>query len=272
MSILFVTPCYGGMMHAAHMRACCELKEELTKLGVKHDWLIGTNESLVHRGRMEMTATYLKTDYEWMMWLDADIEFTANDVATLWNMAHEIGAQICVGVYPMKKPGKSWYAAWHKGKLVKDLDQFDGQPIEVDFAGTGFMLISRMAIEKVCRYLRIKHDVAKALRKQLGDLTGIQAKVADEMVEAMAADFEGTEKKRVPALYMTPIFNDGLESEDYHLCRVARDAGLKIMMHPNVKLHHWGMYAYGQFEHLAFSAEDAAHQNAIGNGKLAANA
>lgn len=243
-------------MHAAHMRSCCELKEELTKLGVRHDWLIGTNESLVHRGRMEMTGTYLQTDYDYMMWLDADIEFTAQDVASIWNLAVD-GAHIAVGVYPMKKPGKSWYAAWTKGKLVKNLEQFDG-PIEVDFAGTGFMLISRVAIEKVHRFLQVRHSIAKQLRGRLGKLKGEYERVADEMVEAMAADFEGTEKKRLPALYMTPIYQDGLESEDYHFCRIARQAGLRIIMDPKVKLFHWGMYAYGQFEHLAFSADDRA--------------
>jgi hypothetical protein len=72
-------------MRAAHMRSTCELKEVLTQLGVKHDWLIGANESLIHRGRMEMTSTFLATDHEWMMGLDADIEFTAQHVADVWN-------------------------------------------------------------------------------------------------------------------------------------------------------------------------------------------
>lgn len=267
MSILFVTPCYGGMMHAAHMRSCCELKETLTQIGVKHDWLIGTNESLVHRGRMEMTASFLATDHGHMMWLDADIEFTAQNVADLWNLQ----VPISVGVYPMKKPGKSWYAAWHKGKLVKDLDQFKG-PIEVDFAGTGFMLISRAAIEQVYAHIRTKHEIAKKLREGMGDLAGLRKLVADEMLDALAPDFEGAEKKRVPALYTAHIYNDGLESEDYHFCRVAREAGLKIIMDPKVKLAHWGMYAYGQFEHLAFSAEDAAHQAQATNGASASHA
>jgi hypothetical protein len=256
------------MMHAAHMRSCSQLKEDLTKLGVDHDWLIGTNESLVHRGRMEMTATFLTTHYDWMMWLDADIEFTSEHVAALWNMATDPkkGAEVAVGVYPMKKPGKSWFAAWYQGKLVKNLDQFKG-PIEVDFAGTGFMLISRVALAKVMQHLRAKYEIAQALRKAMGeDLTGLRKLVADEMLEAMAPDFEGSEKKRVPALYKTPIYHDGLESEDYHFCRIAREAGLKIVMDPKVKLAHWGMYAYGQFEHLAFSADDAPDKNAAANG------
>lgn len=58
MSILFCTPMYGGFCHAAHFRSCLNLKEELTRSGVAHDWLVGTNESLVHRARMDRKKGY----------------------------------------------------------------------------------------------------------------------------------------------------------------------------------------------------------------------
>lgn len=205
-SVLFCTPCYGGMIHEAHFRSCLNLKEELTKLGVDHDWLTGRNESLVTRARNEMTASFLSTSHSHMMWLDADIEFEPEHVAKIWNMQ----ADIAVGVYAMKKPDKQWFAAWKDGALVKDLDQFKG-PIDVDFAGTGFMLIKREVIETLA---------------------------------AVEGSYEGP-NGRVPALYMTPIHNDGFESEDYHFCRIAREAGYKIMMDPSVRLKHWGQFAYG---------------------------
>lgn len=205
-SVLFCTPCYGGMLHAAHFRSCMQLKEDLTKLGVAHDWLIGDRESLVHRARMEMTATFLTTQHSHMMWLDADIEFTSEDVAKLWNL----NTDIAVGVYAMKKRDEQWFAAWKGGELVKDLDQFE-EPTEVDYAGTGFMLIKRHVIEK---------------------LTEIHG------------TYDGPNGK-VPALYMTPIHNGGLESEDYHFCRIAREAGFNLIMDPSVRLGHWGQYRYG---------------------------
>lgn len=205
-SILFCTPCYGGMIHEAHFRSCLNLKETLTNIGLKHDWLTGRNESLVTRARNEMTASFLKTDHSHMMWLDADIEFEPDHVAKLWNM----DADIAAGVYAMKKPDKQWFAAWKDGALVKDLDQFDG-PIEVDFAGTGFMMIKREVIVDLARH---------------------------------SENYEGPDG-RVPTLYMTPVHNDGFESEDYHFCRKARERGHKIMMDPSVRLKHWGQIAYG---------------------------
>lgn len=205
-SILFCTPCYGGMITAQHFQSCMNLKEELTRAGIAHDWLIGWNESLVTRARNEMTASFLATDHSHMMWLDADIEFEPEHVAAIWNMQADIG----VGVYAMKKRDKQWFAAWKDGALVKDLDQFDG-PIEVDYAGTGFMMIKR--------------DVINALA-------------------ATSESYEGP-NGRVPALYMTPIHNDGFESEDYHFCRKAREAGFTIVMDPSVRLGHYGQYRYG---------------------------
>jgi hypothetical protein len=206
MSILFCTPCYGGMVTAAHFNSCLKLKAELMTSGVDHGWLTGTNESLVTRARNEMTAGFLKSEFSHMMWLDSDIEFTPEDVAAVWNMEADIG----VGVYAMKRPDKQWFAAWKDGALVKDLDQYSG-PIEVDYAGTGFMLIKREVIETLAK---------------------------------TAETYEGPDG-RVPALYMTPIHNDGFESEDYHFCRKAREAGFKVMMDPKVRLGHIGQYRYG---------------------------
>lgn len=152
-----------------------------------------------------MTASFLKTEHSHLFWLDADIEFTPEDVAAVWNLQADIG----VGVYRMKKP-ESQFAAWCNGELVTDLGKFD-KPIAVDYAGTGFMCIAREVIEK------LSHK---------------------------AKSYEGPDG-RVSAIYMTPIHNDVFESEDYHFCRKAREAGFKIVMDPKVRLGHIGQFRYG---------------------------
>lgn len=192
------------MLHAAHFQSCMNLKEELTKANLKHDWLIGRNESLVTRARNEMTAKFLTTSFERMMWLDADIEFEPDDVAKLWNL----DADIAVGFYCMKRDDLP-LSAWKDGKLVK-IEDCPNEPFPVDFAGTGFMMIKREVIE----YL---------------------AKNAEE--------YEGPDG-RVSALYMTPIHNDGFESEDYHFCRKAKEAGFKVFGDPSIRLKHWGQKAF----------------------------
>lgn len=181
-----------------------QLKDALNATGLAHDWLIRWNESLVHRARMGMTAEFMKTDHSHMMWLDADIEYTPEDVAKVWNLDADIG----VGVYRMKTDD-SMFAAWVDGKLVTDLDQFDG-PIEVDYAGTGFMMIKREVIEKLSK--KVPH-------------------------------YEN-EYPKIAALYQTPIRHGTLLSEDYFFCDLARQHGYKIIMDPSVRLSHWGVKAY----------------------------
>lgn len=205
MSILFCTPCYGGMIHEAHFRSCLNLKEELLKAGIAHDWLTGRNESLVTRARNEMTAKFLTTAWSHMMWLDADIEFEPQHVASLWNL----NADIAVGFYCMKRHDLP-LSAWKDGKLVK-IEECPKQPFEVDYAGTGFMMLKREVIETLAK---------------------------------TSESYEGPDG-RVPALYMTPIHNDGFESEDYHMSRKAREAGFKIIGDPSIKLGHWGQARYG---------------------------
>lgn len=219
-SILISTPCYGGMVTAAHMASCLNLTSALQSIGLSHDWNIGTNESLVHRARNAMTRAFLESNHSHLMWIDADIEFKVEDFAAVWNLAegppHE--ADIAVGVYAMKKRDEQWFAAWKDGRLVDDLDRFTG-PIEVEYAGTGFMMIKRHVLEKLVK----KHGTYEAN----GSKNGL---VKD------------------PALYMTPIYNGYLESEDYYFCRIAREAGFKIWMDPSVRLGHIGQYRYGAVE------------------------
>lgn len=204
-SILFCTPCYGGMVTAQHFQSCMNLKEELTKVGLAHDWLIGWNESLITRARNEMTATFLRTEHSHMMWLDADIEFEPEGVASLWNL----GVDFAVGLYSMKRHDMP-LSAWKDGKLVK-IEECPPEPFEVEYAGTGFMLLSRAAVEKLA---------------------------------AHSESYEGP-NGRVPAIYMTPAHNDMFESEDYHACRKWRGLGGKIIADPRVKLGHWGQARYG---------------------------
>lgn len=247
LSLLICTPCYGGMLHKAYFDSCNKLGAVLQSVGVDHDWNTGRNESLIQRARMEMTAKWLfESDYDFMMWIDSDIQFEPDDVAKLWNLAatatvidrHRV--DIAVGVYQMKTLDDK-FAAWKDGKLITDLDQFDG-PTQVDYAGTGFMMISRRAALGIYDYLKKRHA-------ELKDMLGVHGlrehdPLVREIVDAFAPDYEGP-NGRVPALYMCPIHNDTLESEDFHFSRIAREAGFPVIMDPSVRLKHWGQYAFG---------------------------
>lgn len=248
-SICFLSPQYGGKCDTPFFGSALKVQQALDDQGIECEWALGTNESLVHRGRMSLLASALdETDHDIFWFLDSDLQYEPVDVARIWNLIHDQDAGIAVGVYPMKKKDACWYAAWVDGKLIKDLDKFSG-PVKVDYAGTGFMAMTREALETVRGYLQERESIAKQLIERLDeDLTPIQRRIAKEMQDSMCAWWDGPERK-TPAYFMTPIVElDGrriLESEDYNFCRVARDAGLDIWMDPECKLVHWGSWGYG---------------------------
>lgn len=197
---------YGGQCTAAYFQSSLNLRLGLVEAGIPHDWHVITNESLIPRARNEHVRVFLESDFEALLFIDADIEFTEEDVANLWNMEQDIS----VGCYPMKKPGAP-YAAWREGKPVElaDLEASAGV-FQVDYAGTGFMLIRRSVFERI-----------------------------------EAEPYETKDGKTARAYFDTEIRDGCLLSEDYLFCLRAREVGIPIWMHPDVRLIHHGSYGYG---------------------------
>lgn len=208
MSLLICTPAYGGQVTLAYFNSCLDLKENLLSVGLKHDWLTTDKESLIQRGRNTMASRFLReTDFERLLFIDADIEFDSDDVAKLWNLQ----ADVSVGVYAMKDPKKARYAAWWRGNLL-NLSECPEEPFEVDYAGTGFMMIHRSVLEK--------------------------------MKEVSPEHQEG-EVGQCWAFFNPRVVGDVYLSEDYSFCHDWRSIGGKIIMDPSVRLKHHGTYAYG---------------------------
>jgi hypothetical protein len=234
---------YGGQCTEPFSHSKDRTVLELERVGLGWDWLTEKNESLVHRARMEMTATFLRRkEFTHLFWIDADMDWEPEGVAAAWNLQTDIA----VGLYSMKRPDMP-LSAWKDGKLVR-IEDCPKEPFEVDYAGTGFMLISRKAIESVIEWLRQRHERCKRFVETIRRdfvVTEDELPFLVGMLDHFAPDWEGANGQRVPALFMTPIHNDGLESEDYHFSRIAREAGFKTIADPSIKLGHWGMTRYG---------------------------
>lgn len=212
MSLLIATPMYGGQCTAAFWRSSINLSEVLNERKIAHNWLETTNESLITRGRNTSVATFLKTEYSHLLFIDADIEFEPEDVAELWNMC-QADVDVATGCYPRKEL-KAPYVAWANGRLLKphELDKIR-QPFPVDYAGTGFMMIKRRVFE----ILQVLHPDWKYEEGHVGECWGF---------------------------FQDPI-EDGIHlSEDYFFCKRVREAGMSVMMHPKVRLKHWGTHRY----------------------------
>jgi hypothetical protein len=195
------------MATVAFMKSCLDLKEALMCGGVSHEFLFTSNESLIQRARNTSVATFLKTGYQKLLFIDADIDFTPEDVSKLWNMETDVA----VGAYSMKRPDKP-VSAWKDGKVVdlKDLKEVT----EVDYAGTGFMMIDRSVFEKMQKaFPELDHEEGK-----VGECHG---------------------------WFHCPIKGRTQMSEDYEFCNKWREMGGKVLLDPTISLGHWGTFRYG---------------------------
>lgn len=212
MSLLVATPMFNGSCTREYWESSLALESALTRLGVGHEWL-GTakgfpDDSLITRARDKCAGAFLRSNYERLLFIDADIRFKPDDVAKLWNM----DADIAVGAYPMKRAGAP-LAVWMNGRLRKDMKNLPN-PSTVDYAGTGFMMIKRH--------------------------------VFDMLRETPAAPpyDDGDPLEEFWGFFQDPIIDRVKWSEDYYFCDIARRNGFLVKVDPTIRLGHVGRWVY----------------------------
>ena len=205
-SILIATPMFGGVCHAKHFKSCLNLKDSFHDAGIPHDWLVTMNDSLITRARNTSVHGFLKTDFETLLFIDGDIEFAPEDVSKLWNL----DVDVAVGAYRMKKPDAK-LTVWKDGRQV-DITEFH-EPLSVDFAGTGFMLIQREVFNTLSRaHPEWEYE-------------------------------EGQDREKMVGFFQDPIL-DYHQSEDYFFTESVRKLGMEVICDPSIRLTHWGMAGF----------------------------
>lgn len=221
------TPCYGGLCLEKYMKSIVNLQMLLMREGVQLMLDTTENESLVHRARNVSIGRFMqKTDADYFMFIDADVEFDAQSVLRLLRSGHEVS----VAVYPKKvvmwdqareavENGDERNMALLSSSLVANIGATRRSVVngfvEVLDGPTGFMMISREALTKMHEHypeLNCKND------HQNRDFDEYCA-LFDCMIDP--------ESKR----YL---------SEDYAFCRRWQQVGGKIYADCNTTLGHVG--------------------------------
>ena len=236
-SLMIATPMYGGMCTGQFMVGVLQTINKMQSLGVQVYFVQMGNESLITRARNELTRIFLEKDFDYLMFIDADIGFDGQAVATL--MAAD--KDIACGIYPKKEvdwvavekavaQGKTTGLKDYSGAFVLNFAHELGQElhtdesgcIEVRHGGTGFMLIKKEVFHKLA-------DKVPTYRPST---------IKDENGNYL--------KPEVKEFFATSIDEGGcLLSEDYHFCELHRKNGGKIHVKPFIKLEHVGTYVYG---------------------------
>ncbi len=167
------TPCYGGLCLEKYMKSIVNLQMLLMREGVQLMLDTTENESLVHRARNVSIGRFMqKTDADYFMFIDADVEFDAQSVLRLLRSGHEVS----VAVYPKKvvmwdqareavENGDERNMALLSSSLVANIGATKRSVVngfvEVLDGPTGFMMISREALTKMHEHypeLNCKND------------------------------------------------------------------------------------------------------------------
>lgn len=231
--VMIATPMYGGVCHGAYLKSLIGLTNTLSRKGYEVNYSELSNESLITRARNTLTEIFLRTGYDYLLFIDADQGFDHEMVAKMIDEDEMlIGAAV-----PMK--GINWDRVRTAAKEDKeDLSKFTsiynvnispeqkknlrenpGQKVEVDYVGSGLMLIHR--------------DVFQQLKEHTASYRSDQDGTGGIAYGETIYNFWRTE--------IDPDSNR-LLSEDYNFCKTWKDLGGKIFLAPYIKVIHAGTY------------------------------
>jgi hypothetical protein len=233
-NLVVATPCFGGQISALYGASLFKLQSTVRSYSdVSLKVLFKDGDALITRARASLISQFLDdADATHLLFADADIGFEPEQVLRLI----ECGADMCAAVYPIKR------IDWDKVRTtieaarqnpaaaalkyvfeVEDPNAVIAKAgfVKVRYAGTGFLMIRRAALERMC-----------ALYPQL------QYK-RDHSLDA------ATPSENRFALFESMIAEDGTYlSEDFAFCKRWTDIGGEIWADLNSKLNHVGPMAF----------------------------
>ena len=162
-NVLIATPCYGGLMTHVYVHSLLKLMGAAGAYGFSAGLLTSAHDSLITRSRNALVKSFLDSpSATHLMFVDADIGFEPAALHRLLAFDEDLVA----GMYPVKVVNWSkMSASARQGMSAEELRlsgmHFVGVPctggereerggfVTGRYAGTGFMMIRRSAIERM---------------------------------------------------------------------------------------------------------------------------
>jgi len=230
LNLVIATPCFGGQVSVHYVASLLKLQKRIRSYAnFNLKVLFKDGDALITRARSSLIAQFLDDPAAThLLFIDADIGFEPEQVLRLL----QCGADMCAAVYPIKR------IDWERVKTAMEtagrnpstaalnyvFEVDDPQAVvekggflKVRYAGTGFLMIRRSAIETMCaRYPQLRYK-------------------RDHSLDA------ASESDNRFALFECMIGPDGTYlSEDFAFCKRWTDMGGEIWADLSSKLSHVG--------------------------------
>lgn len=208
--VLIGTPSYDGRIDVWFANSLIETVKIAEKKGIFVHAIYTSYDSLVQRARNSLFRLALQGNYDDLFFIDSDCEWNPEWFFRLLDRPEPI-----VGGALIKKSENEGYTVKLTDKKLKYSN--DNKLIEVDGVGTGFMKVSRFALEKLW-----------------------------EISDAYTS--EGEEHRMICDI---KVENGDLISEDFVIANKWKSLGYKIWLDPTITLNHIGTKKYkGNFNNF----------------------
>ena len=224
-------PCYDSM----RVETCVSLMDTFSALGGSgiECKFKSVKTSLVTHGRNLLTAAFMDSGFDYMLFVDADVEFSPEAVMRMLVPEKDI---ICTPYRNKEDPWIDRYSVKFKDKDHIEILEWD--IIEIEEGPAGLMLISRKVYERLMdKYPELKIKFNEATREKMNKEIG----AVEDAIDRYMYNFWDTSFKK-----------HQWKGEDLAFCDLARAAGFKLYANLDSWTTHHGSYGWkGRFgDHL----------------------
>ena len=224
-------PCYDSM----RVETCVSLIDTFRALGGSgiECKFKSVKTSLVTHGRNLLTAGFMDSGFDYMLFVDADVEFSPEAVMRMLVPEKDI---ICTPYRNKEDPWIDRYSVKFKDKEHIEILEWD--IIEIEEGPAGLMLISRKVYERLMdKYPELKINFNEATRAKMNKEIG----AVEDAIDRYMYNFWDTSFKK-----------HQWKGEDLAFCDLARAAGFKLYANLDSWTTHHGSYGWkGRFgDHL----------------------
>jgi len=225
--VYIATPCYD-MMRVETTVSLIDTFSALGRSGIECKFK-SVKTSLVTHGRNLLTCGFLDSGFDYMLFVDADVEFQPEAVARMLVPKKDI---ICTP-YRVKEE-KVKYAVKFKDSNDIRIEPFD--LVEIDEGPAGLMMIKRVVFERLMdKHPELKINFDEPTRKKMNKEIGAM----EDAIDRYMYNFWDTTFR---------LDTGEWKGEDLSFCALAREAGFKIYANLDSGTTHHGSWGFkGKF-------------------------